>query len=169
LLRKYQQMLEQGELAPQTNEAANQPGAKQCWGEPVINRAGFFEQADRASPRLNGSAPKFKGKEGKRKQGLLDARLQLSGDEYKQLPAAHDFNNSFIDDATESQFVGRVNCAGRIHLCLHAAQTPSPTAACSSPASIGCTNTATRRTPASVAYANRSTQQLRPHRSMQPP
>ena len=61
------------------------------------------------------------------------------------------------------------NCAGRIHLCLHAAQTPSPTAACSSPASIGCTNTATRRTPASVAYTNRSTQQLRPHRSMQPP
>jgi hypothetical protein len=105
-------MLEQGELAPQTNEAANQPGAKQCWGEPVINRAGFFEQADRASPRLNGSAPKFKGKEGKRKQGLLDARLQLSGDEYKQLPAAHDFNNSFIDDATESQFVGRVNELG---------------------------------------------------------
>jgi hypothetical protein len=29
---------------------------------------------------------------------------------------------------------------GRSHLCLHAAQPPSPTAACSSPAAITCTH-----------------------------
>jgi hypothetical protein len=49
---------------------------------------------------------------------------------------------------------------------------PSLTAACSSPANSACTRTATC-SPASVAYTNRSTQQLRlrlhPYRSTQPP
>jgi hypothetical protein len=112
LLRKYQKMLAGGELAPQNTNAGDQ--SKACWGEPERaspTTGSFLQSVQQASPILDRSERQdFQGNNGKRKQGLLDARLQLSGDDYKQVPnnQCSTFDDTFIQDATESQFDGQV-------------------------------------------------------------